>query len=129
MSATKLESGYGVANALIRSADTEVWHFREQFAAVMAGTASGFARHDHAGLTVAALRNLILDPGLLDGVALRSGWGESFDCSDALAHGGTHIEHAGMLALIIDDDSASPAYFDAASVLSSGQSQQVSQDP
>src|SRR6476661_9483463 len=77
-------------------------------------------RHDHAGLAIAALRNVIGDPGLLD-LVQRAVCGETLDRGDLLAGGFADRYAAGARCYAADVDGAGPALCDAASVFGSGQ--------
>src|SRR5580765_8233453 len=77
-------------------------------------------RHDHSRLAVAALRHVVLDPGLLhlgELAALR----EAFDGGDLLAHRGAEREGAGAHGGAIDVHGARAALRDAAAVLGAGE--------
>ena len=50
--------------------------------------------HEHPGLAVAALRDLVIDPGLLRGVI--AVLGQALNGDKLLAHRGRRIEHAGV---------------------------------
>jgi hypothetical protein len=104
-------------------------HIRKKFGSMMARAAACFAGHDHAGLAVATLRDLILDPGLLHRMALGSGWRESFNRGDTFPNGGAYIKYTRMLTLAIYDYGAGTAYFNAATVLGSSETQEISQHP
>ena len=76
-------------------------------------------RHDHAALAIAALRNVVGDPGLLHFVQCAI-VGEAFDGGDLLAGGFADREAAGTHCDPIDMDRAGPALCNAATVFSSG---------
>src|SRR5215472_12183028 len=84
-------------------------------------------RHDLAGLAISALRNLLGDPGLLDGMeAFRT---QAFDRDDPVACGALHWSLAGAYSFSIQMNGTSAAHAYAAAVLGSGHLQQVAQNP
>ena len=70
-------------------------------------------RHDLAGLAIAALRNLQIDPGGLHG--FRRFAADAFDRSDVLTLHGGERRHAGACRLALDVYGAGAALRDAAS--------------
>src|SRR5712692_7628111 len=74
----------------------------------------GRDRHDHAGLAVAALRDLVVDPGLLDLVEGAVG-GEALDGGDLLAHRRADGHDARAHGLAVDVHGARAALGDPAS--------------
>src|SRR6267142_2399939 len=84
--------------------------------------------HDLAGLAIAALRHLQLDPGLLDLLA-RGGGTDSFDRSDALAGRGRDRRDARAHRLAIKMDRARAAQSEAATEFRAGHSEHVAKHP
>src|ERR1700682_2679710 len=78
-------------------------------------------RHDHAALAIAALRNVIGDPGLLH-LVQRAIAGETFDSGDLFAGGFADQDAAGAHRDAVDMDGASAALCNAAPVFGAGQS-------
>src|SRR5580692_558438 len=74
--------------------------------------------HDLAGLAVAALRNVLLDPGLLDGMIAVGG--KAFDGDDALACDGRYLHSAGARRGAIYVDRACAAQRHAAAEFGAG---------
>jgi hypothetical protein len=60
-------------DSFIRAAATEIRHFGVDVCVCRLRLAvqQGSCRHDHSGLTVSALRNLMIDPRLLHGAMQR----------------------------------------------------------
>src|SRR5882762_10303408 len=84
--------------------------------------------HDLAGLAVAALRHLQLDPGLLD--LLASGGGTNgLDRSDALAGRGRDRRDARAHRLAVEVDRARAAQSEAATEFRAGHSEHIAQHP
>src|SRR3954447_14224536 len=85
-------------------------------------------RHDHAALAVAALRHVVVEPGLLHLVQFAVG-GEPLDRRDLLGHRriDRHGARAGRDSL--DVHSAGAALSDPTAVFRSGQAKRVTQDP
>src|SRR5258705_7964213 len=77
-------------------------------------------RHDHTALAVAALRDVVVDPGLLD-LAQHAVLGEPFAGGDLLALGGADGQRAGADRLAVEMDRAGAALRDAAAVFGAGQ--------
>src|ERR1051325_10746716 len=77
-------------------------------------------RHDHAALAVAALRHVVIDPGLLH-LVQHAILGEAFDGGDLLARRGARRERAGADRLAVDMDRAGAALGDATAVLRASQ--------
>src|SRR5467141_2828704 len=77
-------------------------------------------RHDHSALAIAALRNVVGDPGLLHLVqcAIRR---QSLDGCDLLASGFTDHHTAGPHRDAVDMDGAGAALCDAATIFGAGQ--------
>ena len=84
-------------------------------------------RHDLPRLAVAALRDVLLDPGLLDRVAAVGG--EAFDGGDGLAGDVRNRRDAGADRLAVEVDGAGAAERHAAAELGAGHAQRVAQDP
>src|SRR5882762_1721626 len=84
--------------------------------------------HDLAGLAIAALRNLQLDPGLLDLLA-GGGGTDSFDRSDALAGRGRDRRDARAHGLAVEVDRARAAQSEAATEFRAGHSEHIAQHP
>src|SRR5262245_2843629 len=85
-------------------------------------------RHDHAGLAVAALRHVMLDPRLLHRVQ-RAVLGEPFDGRDLLAVGLADRQRARAHCLPVDVNRAGSALRDAAAVLGSGHAELLADHP
>src|SRR6267143_1028545 len=84
--------------------------------------------HDLAGLAIAALRHLELDPGLLDLLA-GGGGTDSFNRSDALAGRGRDRRDARAHRLAIEVDRARAAQAEAATEFRAGHSEHVAKHP
>src|SRR5439155_8296491 len=84
--------------------------------------------HDLAGLAIAALRHLQLDPGLLD---LLAGWGgtDGFDRSDPLAARGRDRRDARAHRLAIKMDRARAAQSEAATEFRAGHAEHIPNHP
>src|SRR6185295_7609741 len=80
----------------------------------------GCDRHDHAALAIAALRHIIVHPGLLH-LVQRAIAGEPLDRGDLLADGLADRDAAGAHRYPIDMDGAGAALCNAASVFGAGQ--------
>src|ERR1700704_1453324 len=80
----------------------------------------GRDRHDHAALAIAALRNVLGDPGLLHLVQCAIG-GQSFDGGDLLADGFRNQHAAGAHRHAVDVDGAGAALCNAATIFGAGQ--------
>ena len=100
---TATDVGDGAVNVLVAGD----WFYRQQ----------GGSGHDHAGLTVAALRNVYLDPCLLDWMS--AVWRESFDGGDCFASDFSHSDSTGAHGASVDMNGTGPALLYAASVLGS----------
>src|SRR5262245_53456732 len=85
-------------------------------------------RHDHARLAIAALRHVVVEPGLLHLVQL-SALGEPFDRGDALAFDRAYRHRARARRLPIDVHGACAALRYAAAVFRSGESDLLSKHP
>ena len=119
----------GLAHAGIGAAAAKVGHRLVDVGIGRLGIAceQGDGRHDHAGVAVAALRHLVLDPGFLHAVqALRR---QPFDGDDALAGRLAGLEVAGAHRLAVHMHRAGAAHADAAAVLGARQVEVVAQDP
>src|SRR5258707_10472783 len=77
-------------------------------------------RHDHSGLAISALRNVVVDPGLLDFVQGAVG-GQPFDRGDLFAAGFADQYATGAHRNAIDMDRASSTLRNAATVFGAGQ--------
>src|SRR5258708_4658895 len=77
-------------------------------------------RHDHSGLAISALRNVVVDPGLLDFVQRAVG-GQTFDRGDLFAAGFADQYATGAHRNDVDMDRAGPALCYAATVFGAGQ--------
>src|SRR6267143_1017921 len=84
--------------------------------------------HDLAGLAIAALRHLQLDPGLLDLLAGRGG-ADGLDRSDALAGRGRDRRDARAHRLAIKMDRARAAQSEAATEFRAGHAEHIAQHP
>src|SRR5437763_1630414 len=84
-------------------------------------------RHDHAGLAIAALRNVELDPSLLHGMVAAKR--KSFDRGDlfVLRHDDRH--DAGARGGAVDMHGAGAAQSDAAAELASGEAEMLAHHP
>src|SRR5262249_8814709 len=83
--------------------------------------------HDLARLAIAALRYLLGDPGLLQGMAAVGR--QPFDGGDRLAFDELDRHRAGAHRLAVDMDRAGPAGGNAAAELGAGELQVLAQDP
>ena len=83
--------------------------------------------HDHAGLAVAALRDLMIDPGLLHWSG--RGAAEAFDGGDFGVGGGRDRDAAAAHRFSVEVDGAGTASADAAAVFGAGEAEFVAQDP
>src|SRR5262245_41500045 len=77
-------------------------------------------RHDHAGLAVAALGHVVIDPGLLH-LVQRAARGEPLDGGNLLALGGADWQRAGAHRRAVDVHGAGAALGDAAAIFGSSQ--------
>src|SRR5216683_3417072 len=77
-------------------------------------------RHDHAALAIAALRHVVVDPGLLH-LVQGAASGETFNGGDLLANGFADLYAARAHRHAIDMDGAGPALCNAATVFGAGQ--------
>jgi hypothetical protein len=84
-------------------------------------------RHDLSRLTVAALRNVELDPGALHGVAAIGG--QPLDGSHSLAGERAERQHAGAHCGPVDVHRAGAAQCHTTAVLRSGHREVIAQDP
>src|SRR5215831_15713405 len=87
----------------------------------------GRSRHDLPGLTVAALRNIELDPGALYGVTVVGR--EALDGDNALAAGGAQRRYAGTHRRTFQVHCAGTTQRHTAAVLGASQSDDVAQRP
>src|SRR5258706_2170970 len=85
-------------------------------------------RHDHSRLAVAALRHVVLDPGLLHLVQLAA-FGEAFDGGDLLPGSSADREGAGADGRAVDVDRAGAALRDAATVFRAGEADLLADRP
>src|SRR5690606_35890452 len=85
-------------------------------------------RHDHARLTIAALRDFVVDPSLLH-LVQRAVLGEALDGDDLLADRGARRQRAGTRGDTVDVDRAGAALRYAAAVFRSGQSDVFADGP
>ena len=83
--------------------------------------------HDLPGLAVAALRNIVFDPGHLHGMAAIGR--ESFDGGDGLAGHALDLRDAGAHGVSVDVDGASSAHGHAAAELGARHAERVAEDP
>src|SRR5579862_4608855 len=84
--------------------------------------------HDHAALAIAALRHVVLNPGLLDNVQ-RAVFREPFDGRDLPADGVASLHSAGSRRDSVDMDRARAALRNTATIFCSGQADGVSNYP
>src|SRR5262249_52885486 len=84
--------------------------------------------HDHAALAVAALRNVVIDPGLLHPMH-GAGRGQALDSGDLLALSRADGKRAGTDRLAVDVDGAGAALRDAAAILGAGQADLLADRP
>ena len=111
--ATATDVGDGAVNVSVAGN----WFSRQQ----------GGSGHDHAGLTIAALRNVYLDPCLLDWMsAVRR---ESFDGGDRLASDFAHSDSTGAYGASVDMNGTGPALLYAAAVLGPVELEVIPQRP
>ena len=85
-------------------------------------------RHDHAALAIAALRHVVVDPGLLNFVQ-DAVLGECFDGRDVLADRISDLNHTRARGSAIDMHSAGAALRDAAAVLRARKPDGISDNP
>src|SRR5262245_50556854 len=85
-------------------------------------------RHDHAGLTVAALRHVVVEPGLLH-LAEHAALGEPFDRGDLLAYRRSDWQRAGAGRHAVEQDGAGAALRDPAAVFGAGEADVLPQRP
>src|SRR5262245_9378737 len=113
----------GAATADIgdRGVDLGVGRFR-------AAREQGRHRHDHAALAIAALRDVVVEPGLLHlvQVAVR---GEAFDGGDRAVADRAQRQRAGACRHAVDMHGAGAALGDSAAVSCAHQADDVSQHP
>src|SRR5829696_4289838 len=76
-------------------------------------------RHDHAGLAIAALRHVVIEPGLLH-LVKDPVLGEAFDRGDLLAFSFADRQRARAHCLTIDVNRACAALRDAAAIFGAG---------
>jgi len=86
-------------------------------------------RHDLAGLTKTALRNVVLEPGLLHGMELVIRSGEAFDSGNCRVRDGRYRYYAGPLRDTIDMHSTCATLPDAAAVFRACHVQVVAEHP
>ena len=117
------------ANAWIGAAAAEVAHRRINVGVAGVGVSveQCDGGHDLAGLAVAALGDLVFDPGGLDGVQA-VGRADAFNGGDRFVNGADR-QHTGAHGLVTDMYRASAALGDAAAEFGSGQTQFVAQYP
>src|SRR5882672_1882092 len=84
--------------------------------------------HDLAGLAIAALRDLELDPGLLDFLA-GGGGANGLDRGDALAGCGSDRRNARAHRLAVEVDGARAAQAEAATEFGAGHSEHIAKHP
>src|SRR5881396_1892014 len=84
--------------------------------------------HDHSGLAIAALRDLVVEPGLLH-LVQHAAVGEAFDRGDLLPLGGGDGHDAGAHRRAVDVHGARPALGDAAAVLRAGEADLLADCP
>ena len=111
--ATATDVGDGAVNVSVAGN----WFSRQQ----------GGSGHDHAGLTIAALRNVYLDPCLLDG--MRAVRRETFDGGDRLASDFAHSDSTGAYGASVDMNGTGPALLYAAAVLGPVELEVIPQRP
>ena len=111
--ATAADVGDGAVNVSVAGN----WFSRQQ----------GGSGHDHAGLTVAALRNVYLDPCLLDG--MRAVRRESFDGGDRLASDFAYCDSARAHSSTVYMNGTGTALLNAATILGALQLEVISEYP
>src|SRR4029077_12123699 len=87
----------------------------------------GSGLHDLAGLAIAALRHLMLDPSLLHGGGAAGI--EALDGGDELSFNGSDRDRAGAHGLAVDVNCARPAQANSATVFGAGKPQILPDDP
>jgi hypothetical protein len=95
------------------------------------GSASPWKRghgHDHPRLAVAALPDIVLDPGRLH-LAQLPALGEAFNSGDFLAFDCGYRHHAGARCRAVDVHGARAALRDAAAIFRSGEADLLAQHP
>jgi hypothetical protein len=85
--------------------------------------------HDLPRLAVAALRDVLLDPGLLHGRQRRAGRREAFDRRDLLPDGGGRGDLAGLDRRAVQVHRAGAALTDAAAVFRADEAERIAQHP
>jgi hypothetical protein len=86
--------------------------------------------HDHAGLAVAALGNLVVDPSLLDwGDGAVVGSGQAFNCCDLCVGYGAYGNDATADGFAIDVDGANSADGNAAAEFGAGELEFIAKNP
>src|SRR5713226_2896123 len=88
----------------------------------------GRDRHDHPALAIAALRDIVVDPGLLHLVQRATG-GEALDRRDLLGADRTDRDRAGAHRDPVDVDRTGAALGDPAAVFRAGQADRVAHHP
>src|SRR5205085_1234306 len=121
---------YRFTNRLISAATTDVTaHGAVDFGVGRFGFVGekGGGAHDLSGLAIAALRNVGVEPGFLNGMAAVRG--ESFDCRHALVRDVRDRRAAGARRVPIDVNRARSTESHAATELRSGHAERVAQYP
>src|SRR5579863_7709995 len=120
----------GFADALVRAAAADVAAHEIVNVGIGGVGLLGEQRgggHDLAALTIAALRNVNFDPGLLDGMI--AFFGKAFDGGDFFAGDGRDRRDAGAGRFTVDVDSTSAAKGHAAAKLCAGHVEGVAKYP
>src|SRR3970040_2237135 len=117
-------------NAFVGTAAANVRHGRINFCIAGSRVAfeQGCNRHDHARLTIAALRHLVLDPRGLDRVQLKSR-SQSFDGRHRAAGDAGYRYEAGPHGDAVDMHRAGAARADAATELRTGEASLLADRP
>ena len=118
-------------DAHIRAATAEVGAHRAIDVGVgrlLVGPKQRDGRHDLAALTVAALHNVMLHPGVLDR-ASDPVFADCFDSRELAAGDGRNRRHAGAALLAVDVHRASPTDRYAAAELRAGEAERIAQHP
>lgn len=92
-----------------------MWHFTGNFTAVVPAFHGSGTGDQHPGLTIAALRNLVGNPGRRGSLAIGI-IGKPFDRDDLFAADRANVKHARAFALIVDQYRAGAADVDAAAI-------------
>ena len=85
--------------------------------------------HDLAALAVSALRNVLVDPGLLHGMEFPARRGQAFNGGYPLAGDTRGFAGAGFMGAAVDVNRARPATTDSTTELGAGQPEVIAKYP